>query len=206
MAWSARARWVIYGIAALGTVAAMRWVDETSVPQEQVVAPAAPRPAAREAPDARSTARTAPDVKSGAPSEVRLDWLARAPMGDAKSDPFSDGPTDPPPATLRDTPPPPPPAPQAPPLPFSYVGKWTEDGRTIVFLARGGNNVAVRGPGKLDDAYAVESIDDKQMVMKYLPLGKPQVLSLVAPTATQPAAQVATAPDESSEGTEEESN
>jgi hypothetical protein len=222
MAWSARMRWIAYGIAALGTVAAMRWVDEAAVQEHAVVKPAAPRPVAQNAPEAGNApnARTASGLRAASDSqasekrpvpanEVRLDWLARAPMRDVKGDPFSDGPAEPPPpATLREAPPPPPPPPpQAPPLPFTYVGKWIENGQTTVFLARGGNNVAVRGVGKLDDTYAVESIDDKRMVLKYLPLNQPQVLSLVAPQAGAPSTeQVATAPSESGEGTEEGSN
>ena len=206
MAWSARARWVAYGIAALATVAAMRWVDEAAVRDEPVAAaaaPAAPRAATRQAPGAATAARSRPGAPAGGDSEVRLDWLARTPMGEVTADPFGAAPVEPPRAPVRAAAPPPPPAPQAPPLPFTYVGKWMEDGRTIVFLARGGQNVAVRGAGKLDDMYEVQSIDDRQVVLKYLPLGTQQVLSLAPPGG----AQVATAPAESaSQGTEEGKN
>ncbi|HEX6363684.1 MAG TPA: hypothetical protein VFZ93_12040, partial [Albitalea sp.] len=148
-----------------------------------------------------------PERRQQDEAEVRLEWLARAPMGEVKGDPFGSPALEPAPATLREPPPAPPPVPQAPPLPFTYLGKWVEDGRTTVFLGRSGQPVAVRGVGRLDGTYAVESIDDRRIVLKYLPLGTLQALSLSPPAAGGKAeAQVAAAPSESSDGTQEESN
>jgi hypothetical protein len=81
---------------------------------------------------------------------------------------------------------------QVPPLPYAYVGRWTEAGKTVVFLSDQERNIAVREPGKLSESYAVRSIDDKQMVLVYLPSNTVQVLPLTK--AEGAAAAVAASP------------
>jgi hypothetical protein len=71
-----------------------------------------------------------------------------------------------------------PPKPQAPPVPFSFLGKITEDGETKVVLYRGGRTLTVRHAGPLDDQYQVDEIHDDRLVLRYLPLGVQQVLGL----------------------------
>ncbi|MFT3819939.1 MAG: hypothetical protein QM750_20385 [Rubrivivax sp.] len=75
----------------------------------------------------------------------------------------------------------PPPAPAAPPLPFSYLGRWQEQGRSAVFLWRGDRSVKVLGPGPLDADYAVERLEPRRLLLRYLPLNQLQELSFDAP-------------------------
>ena len=70
------------------------------------------------------------------------------------------------------------PTPQAPPLPYTYVGKMMEDGRIVVFLARNERNYAVRNGDKLDGTYQVDDVRPTEMLMTYLPLNQQQSLAI----------------------------
>lgn len=85
-------------------------------------------------------------------------------------------------APLRDPVPGAPPAPPA--SPFVFVGKRIEGGRPVVVLSHLGRHVAVYGLGALDAQYEVETLDERQVVLLYLPLMTRQALSL-APAAPQ---------------------
>lgn len=182
-----RTRWIFYAAAGAATLAAMKWVDEPQDEGAAVVAAVT-----------RAPVPGAATKQPEADGQVKLDWLKRKPGEELpRADPFSARPLAPTQeAQAPAPPPPPPPPPQAPPLPFTYLGKWTEQGKTTIFLARGDQHVAVKGPGRLDDSYAVESVDDRQVVLTYVPLGIRQVLPLVpgappvqAAGAAAPAAQ-----------------
>jgi hypothetical protein len=70
-------------------------------------------------------------------------------------------------------------APAPPPAaPFVFVGKRIEGGRPVVVLSQLGRQVAVHGVGALDAQYEVESLDERQVVLLYLPLMTRQALSL----------------------------
>lgn len=73
-----------------------------------------------------------------------------------------------------------PPRPQAPPLPFTFLGKVTEGSETSIFLYRGGRTLTVRGAGRLDENYEVESVQDGFLVVRYIPLGERQFLELAS--------------------------
>lgn len=82
-------------------------------------------------------------------------------------------------------PPPPPPPPQAPPLPFTYVGRWIERGETTVMLSQGPRNFTVREGEKVDASYLLEKVGPDRLVFRYVPLDQTQVLLLAsAPGAT----------------------
>src|SRR3954469_12092305 len=68
--------------------------------------------------------------------------------------------------------------PQAPPLPFTYIGKMMEDGRIVVFLTQGERNFAVRSGDKLDNLYQIDDIKPTTMLLTYLPLNKQQSLAI----------------------------
>lgn len=68
--------------------------------------------------------------------------------------------------------------PAAPPLPFRYLGKLTENGRTEVFLLRGDDIVSIAPGQKIDAEYRVERISETEVSMTFLPLGTRQSLEL----------------------------
>lgn len=68
-------------------------------------------------------------------------------------------------------------APQAPPLPFTYLGRIKSGGATTVFLARQNRESVARVGDILDDTYRVERIDESRVFLVYLPLGTQQALS-----------------------------
>lgn len=108
--------------------------------------------------------------------QVDLERLKRPDAARPPSDLFRARSWEPPRAPQRKAPEPPP-APVAPPLPFTYVGKWLERGETIVVLARDRQHYIVHAGENLDGTYVLESIDNDRLVIRYLPLNVAQVLS-----------------------------
>ncbi|GAA4030742.1 hypothetical protein [Actimicrobium antarcticum] len=84
-------------------------------------------------------------------------------------------PPPPPPVVVKPLPAPPP---QAPPLPFTYLGKKMEDGRWEVFLARGEQTFIVHEQSVIDGVYRIEAITPPQMSITYLPLRHIQTLTI----------------------------
>lgn len=78
------------------------------------------------------------------------------------------------------TPPPPkasaPAAPSAPPLPFSFAGRYTEGNTVTVFLTEGNQMYRVRLGDLLKNTYRVEKIEQASISFTYLPLGISQNL------------------------------
>ncbi|MDP3512467.1 MAG: hypothetical protein Q8S20_06935 [Sulfuritalea sp.] len=77
-------------------------------------------------------------------------------------------------------PPPPPPKPTAPPLPFKYMGALedtSQNGKTVVYLAKGNDSFQVAVGDKFADGYQLEKIERGQLVIRYLPLSILQTLS-----------------------------
>ena len=190
MKFTAKTKWIAYGVAGLLTLAAMVWVDRRGE-VDTVVAPTRTAVPVRGAAASGDTG-AAPANSASADLGALRPRVAAAPS----ADPFE----------VNDAAPPPVPmavasapvvvalAPQAPPLPFAYIGRWIENGHTVVFLKRDGNSVVVKGPGKLDAQYAVQTIGERQIVMKYLPLGTVQSLSFDAPSPPPAAADPNPAP------------
>jgi hypothetical protein len=67
--------------------------------------------------------------------------------------------------------------PVAPPLPFQYFGRLTENGKTEVFVMRGEELIAIAAGQKIGD-YKVEQIADASISFTYLPLKMKQTLDL----------------------------
>jgi hypothetical protein len=67
--------------------------------------------------------------------------------------------------------------PQAPPLPFTYLGRLTEEEATTVFLAHGDRNLVVKPGDVIDNLYRVEDVSDSAVALTYLPLNQRQVLA-----------------------------
>jgi len=80
----------------------------------------------------------------------------------------------------------------AAPPPFRYVGRWQEDGLTVIYLQQNERIFPIRGPGVLNESYAVELITGGEMILNYLPQGQRQTLAL-----TVAAPRTASAPPDS---------
>lgn len=74
----------------------------------------------------------------------------------------------------------PPPPPTAPPMPFTYMGKLEEQGRTVVFLSREGVNYSVEQGDQIEGTYRVEAISPHAVILTYLPLDIRQTLPIGA--------------------------
>lgn len=68
--------------------------------------------------------------------------------------------------------------PVAPPLPFRYIGRLTQDGKTEVFVVRGDDVISIAPGRKIDAEYRVDSISGSAISMTYLPLKTRQALDL----------------------------
>ena len=67
--------------------------------------------------------------------------------------------------------------PEAPPLPFRYVGKMIEDGKLAVVLASG-NEAVTAVAGQLIGDYRVDAVTETEVRFTYLPLKTKQSLPL----------------------------
>lgn len=70
------------------------------------------------------------------------------------------------------------PAPAAPPLPFTYLGKLKKDGEWVVFLAQQNQSYIGVAGDVLEDTYLIEQVSPPELVLRYLPLGETQTLSI----------------------------
>ncbi|PZQ02887.1 MAG: hypothetical protein DI587_02035 [Variovorax paradoxus] len=189
MALSTRQRWMLYGVAALLTGAAMLAVQ----PQQEAGEAAATLPAARPARALPAGAASpAPAVPAGPLA------LPQRPYGGAGRSPFGD------PAlaaaaaaaqAAAAAPPPPldstaaAPATTAAALPFRFLGRWTEDGTSTVFLAQGQRQFTAVAGRHLTPDYLVEHIGARELRLLHVPTGTRQTLALAAgQTASAPAA------------------
>jgi len=78
-------------------------------------------------------------------------------------------------------PPPPkvePPPPSAPPLPFSYLGRFVEGGVPTYFLARGDRVLTVKEGDILEGIYRVDGVEGSNMNLTFLPLNIRQSLDV----------------------------
>lgn len=70
------------------------------------------------------------------------------------------------------------PAAQAPPLPFLFLGRYEEDGKSVVFLQHMERNLPVRVGQTIAGQYRVESLSAGALTLRYLPLDQLQSLAL----------------------------
>jgi hypothetical protein len=170
-------------IAALAlTLGAVQWASSlTDEGADGPVVSAARQPRSARRSEA-SPAETAGDLD--------LQRLQRGPRVDPDGDPFNT-------RNFRPAPPPerrrsiaqevaameavPPAAPQAPPLPFVYMGKLADGAQTTVFLVSGDRNLVVKLGDVIDNTYKVDEVSDAAVVLTYLPLNVQQTLGLGPP-------------------------
>ncbi len=72
----------------------------------------------------------------------------------------------------------PPPAPMAPPLPFRYQGRLSEEGGTTIFLAQGERVLVARVGDLLNNQYRVESVTNGAVTFLFEPLKQRQTLTI----------------------------
>lgn len=181
MTLSPRLRWSLYALAAAATAAAWLSLDESA---PLPVVPAVERP--------RAGSPTATRVATP-PRQTLLATLQPRGLPAAGANPFAPTPeaaTEQ--ASAR-------PAqrqgqgatvaapPQAPPLPFIFLGRWQEQGKTAVFVQRGERAYKIDRPGPLGQDYAVLSINAHSLTLRYLPLDQTQELRFDAPPRPAPA-------------------
>ena len=162
------------------TLAAVRWSDKLTDMSEAsagAVAEATPR--------AHTNPANAPATGQQAPA-LDLGKLRRAPVVDPNGDLFGPRSFRPAPSKAKGSPSgvaaaPAQPPPQAPPLPFAYIGRLSEDRDTTVFLAMGERNLVLKPGDLIDNIYKLEEVSDSAVVLTYLPLGQRQTLSIGTP-------------------------
>ncbi|MDP2027466.1 hypothetical protein [Sulfuriferula sp.] len=166
MALTPRTRQIVLGTTLAATLIAVAWqyAQPQSEPADAVVAPV--------------KSKTAQQSFTQSTPHLALDKLQRA--DDVQVDRIKDAfqaqswaPPPPPPA-----PPAPPPPPSPPPLPFTYMGQLVEDGTLTVFLSRQDQNYAVKAGDSLDGTYRVDKVENRRLVLTYLPLNMQQSLAI----------------------------
>lgn len=114
------------------------------------------------------------------PPRVELERLSRPDaQAAAAGNPFGAiswyvPPPPPPPAPLRVVPPPPP---TAPPMPFSFFGRYEEGATQIILLVRGERIYTVSAGDVIDNTYRVEGLAGGRLELTYLPLNIKQTIS-----------------------------
>lgn len=122
---------------------------------------------------------------SPAPPALRIELERLGRRDGAEADPevgsafaavswFVPPPPPPPPPPRKPAPPPPP---SAPPLPFSFLGRYVEDGVLVILLVRGDRIYTVSEGEVIDNTYRVERLTRGGLELTYLPLDIRQTLS-----------------------------
>ncbi len=125
--------------------------------QPEPAAPPPPRRGARHAPPRRPPA---PDPEVGKAFSA-ISWYVPPPPP-------------PPPPPPRVVPPPPP---TAPPMPFSYFGRYEEGETLIILLVKGERIYTVSAGDVIENTYRVEGLAGGRLELTYLPLDIRQTLS-----------------------------
>jgi hypothetical protein len=85
-------------------------------------------------------------------------------------------PPPPPPPVIA--PPPPPPPPTAPPLPFTFMGRYVDGDKPVIFLTAGDRLLMVHQGDVIDGTYRVEGFFGTKLQIMYLPLNIKQALDI----------------------------
>jgi hypothetical protein len=70
------------------------------------------------------------------------------------------------------------PPPTAPPLPFSYLGRYQDSGAPIIYLVRGERVLLVSAGDVIEGTYRVDGIVANRLSLTYLPLNIGQTLEM----------------------------
>ena len=69
--------------------------------------------------------------------------------------------------------------PEAPELPFRYMGKVIEDGKLEILLLRGDEHFSVAAGEKIGDQYRLDKVSASSLTFTYLPMKKKQTLEII---------------------------
>ncbi|MDE2343884.1 MAG: hypothetical protein KGL63_10960 [Betaproteobacteria bacterium] len=78
------------------------------------------------------------------------------------------------------------PPPQAPPLPFTYVGRWQTDGKTTYYLAAGHQVYSAQLGQVLDQDWLLSAAQGQELDFVYGPLQQTRTLRMGDPLAQNP--------------------
>lgn len=177
MTLSSRQRWMLYAIAGLLTAAAMLAVQ----PNEEAEVPLVQAKVA--APTTRQKPATSATSKALMPLQARpFGGAGRSPFGETQA--ASHAPISSPealaaaaaPAAASSTPV----QNTTPTLPFSFLGRWTENGVTTVYVAFNGRGIPAVAGKPLNSEYFVEAIGERDMRLLHRASGTHYTLALVA--------------------------
>lgn len=68
--------------------------------------------------------------------------------------------------------------PQAPPLPFKVLGKYTEDGNQVIFIQYNNQNLVLHVGDVFLEKYKWEAIEENSLIFNYLPMELKQTINL----------------------------
>jgi hypothetical protein len=71
-----------------------------------------------------------------------------------------------------------PPAPQAPPLPFRYLGRYLEADQTTIFLAHNDQNLALKVGETFAINYKLDEVKANALIFTFLPLNQKQNMDI----------------------------
>lgn len=162
-----RRRWIFLGLMLCVTLAAAAWVGrEEGGNDEQIVAPRNGNPIERatfKKQESEKSQLELPKLKRGAMDKVRQNLF----VGKSWYVP-------PPPKKVVE-----PATPTAPPIPFTYMGKFQEEsGRLIIYLAKGDQTYAVSPGDVIENTYRIDAMEARQIVITYLPMAVKQTLPI----------------------------
>lgn len=66
----------------------------------------------------------------------------------------------------------------APALPFQFLGRYSDDGKTAYFLQMDGQNLLARPGERVTDQYLLEAVEGNRLIFIYLPLNQKQILAV----------------------------
>lgn len=171
MKWPQRGRWPLAVVAlttlAFGTLGNFLFPETKAVAHKQVV-PVLPH--AKELPGLVLERMDAPQAASAVIENAfnSMSWYEPPP------------PPPPPPVALEK-----PAAPTAPPVPFTYFGRYENPPKKIVMLTRNEQLYTVSEGDVIDETYRVEHVSDGAVSLVYLPLGTVQSISMNQTTGTK---------------------
>lgn len=170
MSLSMQPRHVVLALLLAGTLAASFWPREESGNEDVVEAVVRPQVASH-AQQQFPAPLAQPDAQAGGNG----DGAIRFAMGEM-ANLFPAQSFRPPPKPAAPAPKLPPPPPMAPPLPFIFVGAWTEAGQETVFLERGGQLLTTHAGETLPGGWRLDKVGPEGLTFTYVSLNQQRTL------------------------------